>query len=363
MAESLRDKARRKAEEKAQGHKSAGGYLKLPDGVEYYEAKKSEKGSRSEMDMVVYRVAAAHNPEAAPGELWYERTFYVHSNIGAEKGRKYICPLKTFKKRCPVCEARQSLIKEGYDKNKVLIGDLRPRERQIFNIDTGKTTQIFEASYFTFGQHLEKEFSEGEADWAGFAGLVGGFTLKVRFDETALGENKFLEAGRIDFIPRGNYDESILKEMVDLDACLVELDYEMLNKIFLEIEEEGAAGGGEANTTQQTVTATRQRAPRQEAGQGPVAAEQPRRGRATTAQPGPAPAGRPTRTRTTAAAPPPPPPPQAPIAGSETCPGVKDNEAPGEFAKDCDTLNHCPDCTIWETCRDAADRLVATRTR
>jgi hypothetical protein len=382
--ESLRDKARRKAEEKEQSHKSGGGYLRLPDGTEYYEAVKSEKGSRALIDVVVYEVTEGHNPAALPGELWYERTFHVHSNIGTEKGRKYICPAKTFKRRCPVCEGRAALIKDGYKKNKELIDDLRPRERQIFNIDTGKVTQVFESSYHTFGVYVEKECREGEPEWFGFAGLTDGFTLKVRFDEAQLGDNKFLEAGRVDFVARGNYDRSILSEMINLDKCLVELSYEELNKIFLEIEDEvePANAGGEAQApaptegrrgrqtagTEQPQEQPRERQ-RQTRTESPAPAPEPAQAQA----PAPAPAAAPTETGTTrrrgAAAPAPTPPPAAAQAPAPQAPAPNSDAAVcpapggGTYVIDCDKLNHCPDCTIWEGCRDEADRMATRTTR
>ena len=391
MAESLRDKARRKAEEKEQQSKSVGGYIKLPDGIEYYEPKKG----KADIDVVVYKVAAKHNPAAQPGELWYERTFYTHSNIGAEKGKKYICPLKTFKRRCPVCEALVQLKKDGWEKNKALISDIKPKERQLFNIDTGKTTKVLESSYHTFGKLIEKEFREAEnEDWAGFAGLTKGFTLRIRFDDSELkntkGEPAFVEPGRIDFIPRDDYEEAILTEMVDLDACLVELDYDTLNKIFLEIDgEEGAGAGAQKEETNREEEApTRQRrAARQDQGQeqDPPPPPPPATPARATRQAAPsaqqdqeqeqAPPQSRTRTTRTVVQDPPLPPPDAPAttratrgaaapkASDEDCPGVKDGGSPGEFAKDCDVIAHCPDCDIWEKCRDAADVLVATRKR
>jgi hypothetical protein len=54
-----------------------------------------------------------------------------------------------------------------------------------------------------------------------------------------MGTNKFVEAGRIDFLDREDIDESALDVVVDLDKAMKILSYEEIEKIF-------QAGGEEA---------------------------------------------------------------------------------------------------------------------
>ena len=374
--ESLRDRARRRAEEKEQTRKSAGGYLKLPDKVEFVETKKGKQ----DLDILVYTVQVSNHPAAEKGEQWYERTYFVHRGIGVDN-RTYVCPLKTFKRPCPICEYRAALIKEGYDKNKDAIGDLKPRERQLFNVDMGdKGIQVLDMSYFTFGGPLEKEIREGEDDWAGFADLKEGYTLRIRWDEKKLGDNTFVEAGRIDFVERDPYKDSVLDEVVDLDACIVALDYDALNKIFLEIENEDNKGGksGEKEEAPKTEgrrergsnperERRREPAPESEEAETEKKEDPPptrtRRQREPEKEqereqekaPDPAPAPE-TRTRRQRE-PEKEPESKKDEGGDESCPGK------GTYAVDCDKLDYCFDCTKWEDCREDADKLVATSRR
>ena len=98
-------------------------------------------------------------------------------------------------------------------------------------------------SYHLFGKLLENEINEADDDEvAGFAELKGGKTLKVRFSESSMGTNKFLEATRIDFLDRDDYKKSILDDVVDLDTVFNILPYEELEAVFLEDEGAGMAG-------------------------------------------------------------------------------------------------------------------------
>lgn len=365
--QSLKDRVRQRAEEKEQTKKGGFSYISLPEKVEFFEIA---KGTML-VDIVPYEVKVDNHPVADRGELWYERTFFIHREIGAEN-RPYICPLKTIKKPCPICEYRASLIKDGYDKNKDLVDALRPKERQLFNIDTEKGIKVFESSYYLFGEALEKEIREGKEEWAAFADLEEGYTLRVRFGEKTLGSNTFFEAERIDFEERDPYNESILDEVVDLDACLKILSYDELNKIFMEVEESEPAkekeeAGERSRSSRERHEAKAEEPPsnesrrRREPAPAPIkeeaVEEAPTRRRREPAQekveeaPKAEPATR--RQRVT----------DANTGVEETTSGAEECPGGGTFAVDCDKLDHCPECPIWEACRDEADKAQAPRRR
>ncbi len=224
---SMRDRVRKRAETR----KSSGGLstLDLPEGVELF---KPEKGS-VEFDIVPYRVSVDTHPEVKKGELWYERTYLAHRNVGPDE-QFLVCP-RTIGKRCPICEEHQKLKRDPNAEDEV-VDALRAKERELFNVvlkDGDGSVMVLDISTYLFGRMLEEEIRDGDLEVAGFAELKGGKTLKVRWVEKKMGKQAFVEAGRIDFIDRDDLDEDeTLDAVVDLDRILKILSYEEIEKIF-----------------------------------------------------------------------------------------------------------------------------------
>jgi len=224
--QSMKDRVRKRAEV----HKNRGGLdtLALPEGVELY---KPEKGS-VEFDIIPYMVTADNHPEVKKGEIWYERTYLAHRNVGPEE-KFLVCP-RTIGKRCPICEEHQKLNKDP-DADEAVVKGLRAKERELFNVvmkDGDGSVMLLDISVFLFGLKLEQEILEGDEENASFAELKGGKTLKVRWEQKSMGTNKFVEAGRIDFKDRDDIGEDALDLAVDLDKALKILSYEEIEKIF-----------------------------------------------------------------------------------------------------------------------------------
>ena len=233
MGDSMRDRVRHRAET----HRYTGGLdtLALPEGVDFY---KPEKGTE-EFDIIPYRVSADNHPEVKIGELWYERTYLSHRNVGPED-KFLVCP-RTINKRCPICEEYQKL-KRDPDADEDVVAGLKPKERELFNIvlKEGKgEIKILDISVHLFGRKLEAEILEGDESNSSFAELEGGKTIKVRWEQKTMGTNKFLEAGRIDFEDRDDIDEEALEAVVDLDKAMKIMSYEEIEKIFQEGSDEG----------------------------------------------------------------------------------------------------------------------------
>ena len=227
---SMREKFKQRAKDNAQ----KGGAVALPEGTKRIEIKKGTK----RLDVIPYVVTAENHPdEIKAGEEWARRPFLIHFGIGVNN-KTVICP-RTVGKPCPICEY--------YDREKKRPGsdeealrDIKARRRELYNVidldNEDEGVQILEFSYFNFGKVLEAEINEADDDAiAGFADLKGGYTLKVRFSEAAMGTNKYLEATRIDFLEREDYKKSILKEVVDLDEAVSAnvMSYSELEKLFL----------------------------------------------------------------------------------------------------------------------------------
>jgi len=209
--------------------------LEIPSGANMFSIKKP--GSYR-IDILPYKVGKG-NPYADEGTLHYERTYWVHRGVGADEDT-YVCPAKTAKKPCPICEYRAKLERDS-NADEELIRALAPKERQLFNVvdlaaqDRG--VQIWDNSYHLFGKLLDSRIrnADDDEDFARFCELEGGLTLKLTAEEKSMGKNKFCDVTSIDFKPRkDDYTEEWLDACYCLDDIVKVLDYDSLRKIFLQ---------------------------------------------------------------------------------------------------------------------------------
>ena len=233
---SMRDRFKKRAKEGAQ----KGFSVSLPESVKRFAPKKGTY----KLDVIPYTVSAKKHPDGvAAGELWCRRPFLIHYGIGVDN-KPQVCP-RTIGKPCPICEYYERERKRpGADED--ALKEIRAKARELYNVidldNEDEGIQVLEMSYHLFGKLLENEINEADDDEvAGFAELKGGKTLKVRFSESSMGTNKFLEATRIDFLDRDDYKKSILDDVVDLDTVFNILPYEELEAVFLEDEGAGMA--------------------------------------------------------------------------------------------------------------------------
>lgn len=216
-----------------------GNWFRLPEGVETWEPK--EKG-KFKIDVIPYETTSDNHPnEVAKGVVWYQHPFKVHHGVGAD-GKSIVCPT-TVGKKCPICEEISRLSK-NYDENEETIKSLRAQRYVAFNIlhpDDPDKVAIFALSVGKFYNALEKEIQESdEDDIANFFDVTeSGKTLKVRFSEASYAGKKYLEATKIEFIDREPMDEDeIFSKVVNLDEMFVVMEYDKLNALFLQTEEE-----------------------------------------------------------------------------------------------------------------------------
>lgn len=371
---SMRDKARQKATTRNTG--GSGFKLSLESEVEFFIPKKGT----FDLDIIPYEVTVDNHPQGIEaGDLWYERTIFVHYGIGAEE--KAVLCRKTIGERCPICEHRAELLKDA-DVDENITNALKPKERQLFNVidlnDEDKGVQLWEMSYFLFGATLEEELREGDEDWGGFADLEGGYTLKTRFSKKKLGRNEFLEVSRIDFDERDDYEEDILDDVQDLDSILNVLSYKELQALYLELD-----GSEEDDEEERPKKPSRKKKKKKEVEEEPeeddVVEEdeddeeeekKPKKRRSRKkkkADPEPEeeenedqddedeeePAPKKRRGRKKKKADPEPEPEEDDEDNDEdgTC------EYGATFGKDCETLDECEECEDWEACRDLKDSL------
>ena len=230
--------ARRRAEQR----ESLGAFttLNIPDGIELF---KPEKEGAIMIDILPYKTKEG-NPFCDAGEEHYERTFFVHRGIGA-KNNSYVCPARTFEKRCPICEWREKETKDPDGDEKKLKG-LAPKERQLFNVvdhrQPDKGVMLWEVSFHNFGKLLDSRIKNSDDEEDGYAWFYelsdDGLTLKVTLDESQFDGQKYLEASAIDFKPRkGTLATDNADKAVCLDEVVKEIGYKELRSIFLQIDD------------------------------------------------------------------------------------------------------------------------------
>ena len=367
-----------KVRDNAQKTKQTGasyGYLNLPKGISMFAP---EPGGKCHLDFMPYIVSSPKHPDGIEvGEIWYKRPFKAHRNIGVEKD-SVIC-LTSIGKKCPVCEYRAQMIKDGRDKTET--DALKPSARNLYVVIPKKNKKLeekphlFDISQAMFQNLLAEELEENESNEV-FPDLEQGYTLKIRWDSKTIGGSKpFAEASRIDFEDRDDpYSEDIMEDIPDLDAVLNIMTYQALEKKFLEMEDEEAESEGEYKTPKQDK----------------------RKGKATESDddddtPEPEPIKETTKKKKSA------PEPVDDDADDETCiacQGSGKNSKGGEckicggsgekpqpvqqkplktgskleksgkkcsfghvFGTDCEKFDSCDDCDDWDTCIEAKDKV------
>lgn len=202
------------------------------------KGKKGKKGKKSEatLNFVMYEVTEDHNPMEDAGQIWWERTFHVHTNVGANNV-KVLCPKRTFNDKCPICEY-QAQLKKKKGNHKEEIKALYPRDRQLFCViddsDDEETIQVWDISTHLFGNLLMEKIDE-DKPLAVFADMEEGYTLEVTFKQDSIGTNKFMTAVEIEFEERDELDDDLIDEAPNLDELLVALPYEELEELFFEV--------------------------------------------------------------------------------------------------------------------------------
>jgi len=217
-------------------------YLNIPQNVGLIKIESDTKPRK--FDLLPYYVGQ-HNPYAPDaGMMHYELTYFVHSNIGPNED-KVLCPAKTRKQRCPICEEQQRMSRDR-NIDKELVKALNVKERQLFNVmdleEPNAGVQIWDISYHLFGKLLNKYITDSLNDPDDeykqyFADPREGSSLKVSFAAKSFNGGNFYEAMTIDFRKRQTpYGKSIMEKVHNLENCLKILSYDELTRLFLQLD-------------------------------------------------------------------------------------------------------------------------------
>jgi hypothetical protein len=242
------------------------GVLLLPEGVQLLRLKKGMESIK--IDVLPYRVKSEnrhlHNEMPQGSDLWYEREYYVHRNVGASRA-SVLCPYKMTGKPCPICEYRASLDWNDPEDRKNMQA-LAPQRRQLYNVvkvgDGLSEVFIFDQSWSIFGEQLANMITKADEEdehYQYFADLEAGSTLKLNLQESSAGTFSFISIKSIEFKNRKEaYDETWLDKTVDLDGVFKPmLTYGAIKSLFFgtpveeetekKIEEGSQTVGGDAS--------------------------------------------------------------------------------------------------------------------
>ena len=220
----------------AEKESSSGGssnFWSMPDGFERFDVK----AGTYRLDILPFRVGK-NNPHADEGNEHFERTFWVHKDIGPNK-EWHLCSAKSLNKPCPVCEYRAKLARD-HETDEEQLKALSPKERQLWcivDLDNPDQKLIWEFSKHLFGKQLALKINaaDEEDEYDYFADPEEGKTVRVVFAQSKLG--KWLDVTDLEFRDRKKqYDADIVDELPCLDDLLIATPYDKLEAAFLQIE-------------------------------------------------------------------------------------------------------------------------------
>ena len=202
-------------------------------------------------------------PLVEEGDWAYTYEYWRHSGIGPLENETVICPERTYKTPCPICEHRRELSAEkAFDAKKM--PELLSKQRNIYNIacyDTEKEeekgAQVMDVAHFYFEKHISKLASKPvrrkrgsklrSADpFKNFADPSDG-GVSVEFSiEGAKTKNDFDTWMGHQLIERNyNIDAALMDAALQLDQVVEVLSYEELYKIYYDEDYEGDEGRDE----------------------------------------------------------------------------------------------------------------------
>ena len=221
----------------SKGGGSGMSWFTTQDGVDEW---KPEKAGRYLINVLPYEIKAKDHPDGIDaGTVWYKLPFKVHHGVGPNS-QSLICPT-SFNRPCPICEAGRKM-KDDPDTDEETLRAFNPQRFVAYNIqhpDDEDRVALLVLSYGKFAKHLEKELKEDvdEENVYFYDTTDEGRTLKVRFSQETFAGREYLQASRIDFVPRGEMDEDeVLGKTVCLDEALNILPYDKIKALFFQEE-------------------------------------------------------------------------------------------------------------------------------
>lgn len=206
----------------------------LPSGMKMYKWKKG----KNKLDFMPF-VVGKHNPNADPGSVHWERTYFTHEIPTADGTRKYPCLQKNFGLKCPIC-ARLTKMKQNAQGDPEAIKKMDIKTRRAFLVidrnDKEAGIQLLESGHFkSFGELIQNTLMALDDDsvFLDFYHLADGSTLNVQGVDDSFQGRTYVKPAVITFEPRKvQYDEDMIEEIPCLDDLLKKYEFKDLLKIF-----------------------------------------------------------------------------------------------------------------------------------
>ncbi len=310
----MRDKLRSRTEQSEKTRKDSGRFgtffkQNLPEDAQFWNCGKGDHL----IDIIPYE-AGDHDPDpdTKKGDPTYVLDIFVHGGIGVNEDQ-VICPARTFKLPCPICEHQKELrAEEDYDED--LVKSLNPVRRVIYNIvcydtdkDEDKGVQIWTVAHWHFEKFLTslaRNSRTGELET--FADLDEGKSIAFEREGTGFKNTSYI-GHKFEDRPEP-ISEEIEKQAFCLDELIEIKSYDEIYKLYWQED----APEAEEEEQKEEKTSSRKSGRRQ----------------------------RPQK---------------------EEKSKIKENECPygGEFGTDLGELNECGECAMFESCSKKKEEIDA----
>ena len=151
-----------------------------------------------------------------PDDVLPYRKVYTHFRVGPSQAT--LTCLKTFNKRCPLCEEAARLIQEGREEEGRA---LKPRTRYLFNIiDYSEPDKV---QIMTCGPSIFNTLATYLIDWGDFSDPDTGYNITIERHGQGL-ETRYTVIGDKKNTPLKR--KELLEQLIDLDSLIVERDPE-----------------------------------------------------------------------------------------------------------------------------------------
>lgn len=289
-------------------------------------------------------IAGPNHPDTEAGEVAYVLDIWVHRGIGVNED-SFICPARTYKTDCPICEYQKELREADADED--LVKALWPKRRTLYNVvcynsekEEAKGVQVWEVAHWFMERHLTPLAKKPKG---------GGFVL---FSDPDIGksiafERKGTKQENTEFLGHkfedreGPIPDEILDAVYTLDQIVEIPTPEKLYNAFW---------GSKGRPTEEEAAEepTKEEAGEDEAAEEPAkeAAEETPAALRKKIKPKPK-----TKVELLRK--------QRAERKKQEAEAVQENECPvgGQFGLDLDTLEACDECEAWEKCAKRTDEL------
>jgi len=230
-------------------HKTRGGsttVFSLSGDVKWYKPKEG----RNKIVILPFEIKSEKHPLVATnqqgweiGEQDYVMDIYIHRRIGP-MDKDIVCPLKSYNKKCPICELEEEYKEQGKDKEAGLLRSSRRAFYNVINVNKPEAgVLIFGVSHKLFEIELidESRASAEDDSYINFSDLNNGCVIEFRGKTEYFGKNEYLEFRSFKFRERSEeIDEAIedcKEDVVSFDECLNLLNYEEIRDILYGADE------------------------------------------------------------------------------------------------------------------------------